>query len=233
MVETRMDMPSLPASRSVVSVGEIDEAGDVASGQLAALIGRAMTLLESDPDAARQCLNRACLLLSSSPSGAGVSASLGAHENAKGSLARWQIDRALAYIEANLGSKLRSRELAALLTLSKSYFSRAFSRTLGVTPSTFVVNRRIEKAKLMMLSTREELTEIALACGFADQPHMTRWFRRVVGMAPGLWRRHHRAPTDFVAIDTDLVTRMRPAIERISTKRLRSVEGANRQEPGR
>jgi AraC-like DNA-binding protein len=46
----------------------------------------------------------------------------------------------------------------------------------------------------MMLSTTESLTDIAMACGFADQPHMTRWFRRVVGVAPGLWRRRYREP---------------------------------------
>lgn len=40
-----------------------------------------------------------------------------------------------------------------------------------------------------MISTDQQLTEIALACGFADQPHLNRSFRRVVGMSPGLWRR--------------------------------------------
>jgi AraC family transcriptional regulator len=107
----------------------------------------------------------------------------------KGGLARWQVNRTVAYIEANLGSRLAMRELADLLTFSRSHFCRAFRRTLGVTPTAFVVHRRIERAKAMMLSTSEQLNEIALACGFADQPHMTRWFRRVVGTAPGLWRR--------------------------------------------
>jgi AraC-like DNA-binding protein len=41
----------------------------------------------------------------------------------------------------------------------------------------------------MMTSTRERLTDIALACGFADQSHLNRHFRRVVGTSPGLWRR--------------------------------------------
>jgi len=110
-------------------------------------------------------------------------------DNPKAGLARWQVNRTVAYIEANLGSRLATRELADLLTFSRSHFCRAFRRTLGVTPTAFVVNRRIERAKVMMLSTSEQLNDIALACGFADQPHMTRWFRRVVGVAPGLWRR--------------------------------------------
>jgi AraC-like DNA-binding protein len=53
----------------------------------------------------------------------------------------------------------------------------------------YVAARRVERAKLMMTSTRERLTGIALACGFADQSHLNRHFRRVVGTSPGLWRR--------------------------------------------
>jgi len=40
-----------------------------------------------------------------------------------------------------------------------------------------------------MVSTDAQLTEIALACGFADQSHLNRSFRRMVGMSPGVWRR--------------------------------------------
>jgi AraC-like DNA-binding protein len=53
----------------------------------------------------------------------------------------------------------------------------------------YVAARRVERAKLMMAGTRERLTDIALACGFADQSHLNRCFRRVVGTSPGLWRR--------------------------------------------
>src|SRR5262249_24813659 len=93
------------------------------------------------------------------------------------------------YIEENLESKLATRELAALVSFSRSHFSRAFKRSLGLPPMAYVAKRRVERAKLMMISTGEQLTEIALACGFADQSHLIRSFRRVVGMSPGLWRR--------------------------------------------
>ena len=53
----------------------------------------------------------------------------------------------------------------------------------------FVAVRRVERAKLMMASTGQRLTDIALACGFADQSHLNRYFRRIVGVSPGLWRR--------------------------------------------
>jgi len=53
----------------------------------------------------------------------------------------------------------------------------------------YVAKRRVERAKLMMISTGEQLTYIALACGFADQSHLNRSFRRMVGVSPGTWRR--------------------------------------------
>jgi AraC-like DNA-binding protein len=81
------------------------------------------------------------------------------------------------------------REIADYVALSSSHFSRAFKRSLGSSPNAYVTERRVELALRMMASTQKSLTEIALACGFSDQPHFTRTFRRVVGMSPGVWRR--------------------------------------------
>ena len=106
-----------------------------------------------------------------------------------GGLAAWQVHRTLDYIERNLGSKLRLREIADYVALSESHFSRAFKRSLGSSPMAYVGARRVERAKLMVGSTRSKLTDIALACGFSDQSHLTNSFRRVVGMSPGVWRR--------------------------------------------
>jgi AraC family transcriptional regulator len=104
-------------------------------------------------------------------------------------LAAWQTTLALEYIERNLGSKLTIREMADCVALSMSHFARAFKRRLGCTPMAYVAMRRVERAKLMMISTRERLATIALACGFADQPHFSKQFRRAVGVSPALWRR--------------------------------------------
>jgi AraC family transcriptional regulator len=106
-----------------------------------------------------------------------------------GGLSVWQARRALSYIEANLGSKLGVAEISALAGLSKSYFCRAFKLTLGASPMAYVSMRRIERAKALIISTSERLSEIALECGFADQSHLNRKFCRMVGMSPGSWRR--------------------------------------------
>jgi len=81
------------------------------------------------------------------------------------------------------------REMADLLALSENHFSRAFKQSLGSSPMAYVRLRRVERAKLMMTSTSERLMDIALACGFTDQPHLNKYFRRVVGMSPGIRRR--------------------------------------------
>jgi AraC family transcriptional regulator len=155
------------------------------------LVRRAMKFLESDRQAARRCLDDASKLLGVDSLDAGTSTSVPVIPQGfrSGGLARWQVQRALAFIDANLGSKMNIRQLAGLVSFSKSHFSRAFKRSLGLPPMAYVAAQRIERAKLMMASTREQLTQIALACGFADQPHLNRSFRRVAGMTPGAWRR--------------------------------------------
>jgi AraC family transcriptional regulator len=106
-----------------------------------------------------------------------------------GGLACRQASWALEYIEAHLGSQIEIREIAKRVALSKSHFSRTFKRSVGFSPRAYVSARRVERAKLMMRSTSERLSDIALVCGFADQSHLNRHFRRIVGMSPGLWRR--------------------------------------------
>lgn len=151
------------------------------------LVRCAMEFMESDPHAARRCLHDASTLLAPASHETGRDLLPGRFQ--PGGLARWQVRRALAHIEANLASKMESRELANLVSFSKSHFSRAFKRSLGVPPMAYVLSRRVARAKLMIATTCEQLTDIALACGFADQAHLNRSFRRLVGMTPGLWRR--------------------------------------------
>jgi transcriptional regulator GlxA family with amidase domain len=155
--------------------------------QVGHLVRCAMQFMESDLHAARRCLHDVSTLLAPPSPEARRSPLPGRFQS--GGLARWQVRRTLAYIEAHLASKMETRGLAEVVSFSKSHFSRAFKRSLGVPPMTYVLTRRVERAKVMMSTTREQLTHIALACGFADQSHLNRSFRRIVGMSPGLWRR--------------------------------------------
>jgi AraC family transcriptional regulator len=156
--------------------------------RLGYLLRRAIQLMESDVQAASRCLRAASVLLfAESRRTVGDAREVPLFQ--PGGLARWQTERTVEYIEKNLGSKIQARELADLFSFSKSHFSRAFKRTFGVPPMTYIFGRRVERAKFMMTATRDHLSEIALSCGFADQSHLNRTFRRTVGMSPGLWRR--------------------------------------------
>jgi len=146
-------------------------------------------VLESDCQGARRCLNDVLALLAPELDEMSAEDPVARGVFEPGGLARWQARRALTYIEAHLESRLDVPLLAKLVSFSKSHFSRAFKQSLGLPPMTYVKLRRVEKAKTLMTSTNQQLTEIALICGFADQSHLNRSFRRVLGVSPGRWRR--------------------------------------------
>jgi AraC family transcriptional regulator len=159
-----------------------------ASVRVGDLVRQAMTFFESDRKAAWRCLSDASRLLDPDVRDLGVNAP--SVDNLQpGGLATWQARRTLAYIEANLASKMDIDDLANVVALSRSHFSRAFKRSLGFSPMEYVVVRRVERVKAIISGTREPLAEVALACGFADQAHLNRRFRDMVGVSPGRWRR--------------------------------------------
>jgi transcriptional regulator GlxA family with amidase domain len=104
-------------------------------------------------------------------------------------LAPWQLSRVLALLDANLASAIQVKDLAAAACLSESCFSHAFRCTVGEPPATHVRRRRVELAQQLMLSTEKSLAEIACECGLADQSHLTKLFRQLLGSTPAAWRR--------------------------------------------
>ena len=112
-----------------------------------------------------------------------------AREPVRGGLCPWQIRKVTSYIDAHLAHSIRNEDLALLARLNPSYFGRAFRNSFGEPPHEYVIRRRVERAQGLMLSTDAPLSEIALNCGLADQSHLTRLFRRIVGDSPRAWRR--------------------------------------------
>jgi AraC family transcriptional regulator len=107
----------------------------------------------------------------------------------RGGLAPWQIRRAKEILSANLDGNVPLKEVARECRLSVSHFSRAFCRSVGVAPHTWLLRHRVEMAKAKLQDSQVPLWEVAEACGFADQSHLTRVFTRMVGVGPGAWRR--------------------------------------------
>ncbi len=154
--------------------------------EVAVLLNDAKAALLSDRAFARACVARALDLLHKD-----LAPVSGPSTSPQGGLAGWQIRRTVAYIEAHLESTIRVKNLAALTRLSASHFSRAFKRSFGHAPMTYVTHQRVALAQRLLLTTQDSICQISLACGMCDQAHLTRVFRRVVGESPTAWRRVH------------------------------------------
>jgi AraC family transcriptional regulator len=114
-----------------------------------------------------------------------------------GGLRAWQARKVHAYIESHIAGPVLVADLCALVQLSEAHFARAFRRTFGKSPHAFVIMLRVDLAAQYMLQTEVPLSDIALRCGFADQPHLCRHFRQTTGYTPAAWRRAHRAQEDY------------------------------------
>lgn len=158
------------------------------AGLVVRLIEAASMALEIESAAARLYLERATEVLATDTLGPGDDGRTGPR------LARWQHRRVLALIRDRLGERLSLDDLAAPTRLSRSHFTRAFKATFAQTPHAYLTAQRITAAQLAMISDDRPLAEIALACGFSDQAHFTRTFRKAVGRPPQLWRRLSRVP---------------------------------------
>ena len=110
----------------------------------------------------------------------------------RGGLCNRHTHEVCAYIDSHITERLLVAHLCALVNLSESHFSRAFTRTFGERPHAFLTRRRVELAARYMLQTEATLSDIALQCGFADQAHLCKLFRQATGYTPAAWRRAHR-----------------------------------------
>lgn len=104
-------------------------------------------------------------------------------------LTAWQFSAAKRFMLERLPDRLSIGEVASALALSKSYFVRSFTNTMGVAPYNWLVGQRINEARELLTHTTIPLAQIALECGFTDQSHFTNAFRRWVGTTPSKWRR--------------------------------------------
>ncbi|MCW2718550.1 MAG: AraC family transcriptional regulator [Pseudonocardiales bacterium] len=105
----------------------------------------------------------------------------------------FQQDRAVRdYIHQHLGESISLADLATEVGLSRFHFARRFRATTGTPPHEFVIRERVDRARMMLERSNTPLLDIACACGFADQSHMTREFKKRVGVTPGRYRSRSR-----------------------------------------
>lgn len=104
-----------------------------------------------------------------------------------------QLKRVTGHIEENLDGDLSLPALAAVAHSSVSHFKTLFRRTVGMPVHEYVMRRRVERARDLLLERKLPGAEVALASGFSHQSHMARQMRKVLGVTPGMLGRDSQA----------------------------------------
>ncbi|NEP46349.1 MAG: helix-turn-helix transcriptional regulator [Okeania sp. SIO2H7] len=105
-------------------------------------------------------------------------------------LSQSQLHRVLDYIQSHLAQEIRLADLADLLGMSQYYFCRLFRQSMGITPYQFVIQQRVELAKMLLRQPqRRAIADIALECGFSNQSNLCKHFRKITGATPNGYRR--------------------------------------------
>jgi AraC-like DNA-binding protein len=113
-----------------------------------------------------------------------------------GPLPRWRLKRALEYIDANLAEPITLGDLAAVTRLSSMHFAAQFRVSTGIRPHEYLLRRRIERARDLLLQHDSSIADIALSVGFQTQSHFTTVFKRFMGDTPHQWRRSNYSEID-------------------------------------
>lgn len=114
----------------------------------------------------------------------------------RGGLAPWQERRVKELMTACLHEEVSLNRLAAECSLSVRHFARAFRQSTGLSPHRWLLKHRVDSARELLNNRALSLSDVALACGFADQSHFTRVFTAMFGISPGAWRRANGLSND-------------------------------------
>ena len=98
----------------------------------------------------------------------------------RGKLSAFQLRSVVDFVDAHLSEDVSLTALARPAHVSPFHFARLFRRTIGVPPHQFVLQLRLQRALGLMKTRTLSLARIAVECGFHDQPHFTRTFRKVL-----------------------------------------------------
>ena len=88
------------------------------------------------------------------------------------------------YIEAKLDRRIRLSDLAAEVDLTVHHLLALFRESFGTTPAQYILRLRLEKARHMLLNTQEDISQVAMACGFSSHSHFSSMFKRATGLTP-------------------------------------------------
>lgn len=109
-------------------------------------------------------------------------------------LSKEQLRLLTSYIEEYLDQELSLTTLANVVGVSASHLKTLFRRSTALPVHEYVIQRRVERARVLLLRGELPASQVALEAGFAHQSHMARWMRRVLGVTPTSLMHGPRAP---------------------------------------
>jgi len=98
------------------------------------------------------------------------------------------LKNALEYIDANYSLQISLEDIAKAVNLSPIYFHQIFKQAIGQTPHRYLLMRRLQRAKKMLLTSEMPLSEVALASGFTSQSYFNYVFKKETGLTPKQFR---------------------------------------------
>lgn len=115
--------------------------------------------------------------------------------SAQGTARADYVDEAIFFMTNNYDRPITVAEISSRLNLERSYFSRLFRERTGKTPTDWLLDHRLSKAKALMRATDLKIGEIARSVGFDDQLYFSRKFHERCGISPSEWKKlHDRVP---------------------------------------
>ncbi|MCO8161875.1 AraC family transcriptional regulator [Pseudomonas sp. 21LCFQ010] len=99
----------------------------------------------------------------------------------------WAVSQVRHKLDADFAQDISLADLAALVGLDPLYLIRVFKKHTGVSPHSYQIQKRVGRVQTL-LRAGLSLAQASAACGFCDQSHMNRAFRKVVGLTPGKFR---------------------------------------------
>jgi AraC family transcriptional regulator len=111
-----------------------------------------------------------------------------------GGMPKYKLRRALDYISDRLGGELRVAEIAEAVNFSPYHFTRLFKQATGLAPHQYIMQKRIEMAKKLLVETELSIARVALDTGFQSQSRFTTLFRQFTGTTPRAYRGEHAFP---------------------------------------
>ncbi len=105
-----------------------------------------------------------------------------------GQLRDFYIQEAITFMEKNYPREITVEDVADVCKLNRSYFSKIFKENMGCPPQEFLIRLRLSKAADLMKGTGSSIGSIAAQCGYPNQLHFSRAFRKRYGLSPREWR---------------------------------------------